>query len=146
MVCTELSPMASTYWLYCKKLQRAVLKLSEVRSGSLIRVKGKDVIFTYDLLTTTDEGNRILTTRLNGEDYLQAAPVPLSDPYLVHSLGLDKTDVSHYVGQLQEHIFEYDLWTDVLIVKHTKEDLILPYVTVLFVHTFQKIINDYIIR
>lgn len=123
-----------------------MLKLSEVRSGSLIRVKGKDVIFTYELLTTTDENNRILTTQLNGEDYLQAAPVPLSEPYLVQSLGLDKIDASHYVGQLHDHVFEYDLWTDVLIVKHATENLILPYVAVLFVHTFQKIINDYIIR
>ena len=123
-----------------------MLTLSEISPGSLIRVKGKDVIFALELLTTTDEDNRIPITRLNGEDYLQAVPVPLSEPYLVHSLGLDKIDACHYVGQLQDYIFEYDLWADVLIVKHTKENLILPYVAVLFVHIFQKIINDYIIR
>ncbi|HEU4551344.1 MAG TPA: hypothetical protein VFS25_00855 [Chitinophaga sp.] len=123
-----------------------MLALSEISPGSLIRVKGKDVIFSYDLLTATDEHNRILTTRLNGEEYLEAVPVPLSEPYLVQSLGLEKIDASRYVGRLQDYLFEYDLWADVLIVKHTKENFILPYVAVLFVHVFQKIINDYIIR
>ena len=123
-----------------------MLTLSEITNGSLIRVKGKDVIFNYDLLTTTDEHARILTTNLNGVAYLEAVPVPISEPYLVHSLGLDKIDASHYVGRLQEYVFEYDLWADVLIVKHAKENFILPYVAVLFVHIFQKIINDYIIQ